>query len=184
MPKEEIISQLEESGPWQGESIADTEHRVLRRIVTEILPWIEEWIENKDSLTIKAIRDTIRNKKNFESADDEQWKNILEEFCERNIEVIILRQPLEIDGLLRQNAKNSKETKNPLIKRLVELEGAAEETLLLAWHRDHGCIAASMPEISETCRQFPRRHRWLTWRLDDLNDQVTFWSWDRKNFKK
>jgi hypothetical protein len=201
MPKEQIISQLEEEGPWQGESFAETERRVLRRIVLEILPWIGQWAQEeenrKDSLTKKAIQDTLRNKENFTGAEASQWKNILEEFCQRNIEVIILRQPLELDGLFRVTARASKETKNPLIKRLLELEDSAEDTIVIGWHINHGCIAATMPDINSNCRQFPERQKWLTWRLQETRESemdsnmdlrskskktLTLWAWDRKNF--
>jgi hypothetical protein len=182
MPREEIISQLEEDGPWQGESFAETERRVLRRIVLEILPWIAKWAEDKDSLTRKAIHDTLKNKENFSGAEASGWKNLLEEFCKRDIEIIILRQPLEMDGLFRVTSKNSKETKNPLIKRLLELEDTAEDTIVIGWHQGHGCIAATLPDISSNCRQFPERQKILTWRLPESKETVTLWSWDRKNF--
>jgi len=182
MAKEEIFSQLEEEGPWQGESYAETERRVLRRIVLEILPWVAQWATDKDSLTRKAIQDTLRNKENFTGAEASGWKNLLEEFCQRDIEVVILRQPLEMDGLVRVTSKNSKETKNPLIKRLIELENQAEDTIVIAWHQNHGCIAATMPDISSSCRQFPERQKWLTWKIRETKEPVTLWSWDRKNF--
>lgn len=194
MPREEIISQLEEDGPWQGESFAETERRVLRRIVLEILPWIARWAEEKttgkDSLTRKAIQDTLKNKENFTGAEASEWKDILEEFCQRNIEVVILRAPLELDALFRVTARASKETKNPLIKRLLELEDSAENTIVIGWHQSHGCIAATMPDINSNCRQFPERQKWLTWNLQTCPNSkesyktlpLTLWAWDRKNF--
>jgi hypothetical protein len=182
MPKEEVFSQLEEEGPWQGESFAETERRILRRIVLEILPWIKEWAIEKDSLTKKAIIDTLKNKENFSSAEASEWKDLLEEFCQRDIEVVILRTPLEFEGLFRMTSKMSKETKNPLIKRLLELEDHAENTIVIAWHQSHGCIAATLPDIQSDCRQFPNRQKWLTWTIGENKSPVTLWSWDRKNF--
>jgi hypothetical protein len=197
MPKEDIFSQLEETGPWQGETVADTEGRVLRRLVTELLPAILPWASNKDSLTQMALRDTLKDKENFERADQQSWKNILEEYLQKELEVIILRSGLEMDGLLRPSTNKGSLKKNLLVSRFLELaeNDAHEDTLIVAWHKSHGALGASLNYDSEfdspTGSRFPELRRWLHWKLDrEINPEnqkakgltLTIWSWDRKNF--
>jgi hypothetical protein len=199
MPKEDIHSQLEQEGPWQGEGASDTESRVARRMLKEILPWMaraESWLERKDSLTRMAITQTLNDPDNFNRAPQESWISLLEEFAGKKIELLILRNPLDPDALLRPgNTKGAgSERKNPLIARLAELgEGNLREgTLLVAWHLKHGLLACESNEepISENCRHFPKLRRTLHWAVEKDEDaglegfQVILWSWDRKNFLK
>lgn len=196
MPKENIYSQLEPEGPWQGESVSDTETRVLKRLVTEILPAMLPWAENKDSLTQMALKETLKNKSNFSRAEQTDWKNILEEFLKLNIEVIILSSPIEFEGLLRASHLKGPWKKNPLVLRQKELIEARslEDTLVVGWHRSHGAIASLITEGENanitkiTSSWFPQLHRSLQWRVEKEISPVKsdlfikIWSWDRKNF--
>jgi hypothetical protein len=196
MPKENIYSQLEPEGPWQGESVSDTETRILKRLITEILPAMIGWAENKDSLTQMALKETLKDKSNFSRAEQEDWKNILEEFLKINIEVIILSSPIEFEGLMRPSHNKGSWKKNALAQRQKDLleSRAIEDTIVIGWHRSHGAIASLITEGQNTNLKkitsswFPELHRSLQWKVDkeispvreDL--YIKFWSWDRKNF--
>lgn len=196
MPKENIYSQLEPEGPWQGESVSDTETRILKRLITEILPAMISWAENKDSLTQMALKETLKDKSNFSRAEQEDWKNILEEFLKINIEVIILSSPIEFEGLMRPSHNKGSWKKNALAQRQKDLleSRAIEDTIVIGWHRSHGAIASLITEGQNTNLKkitsswFPELHRSLQWKIDkeispvreDL--YIKFWSWDRKNF--
>lgn len=196
MPRENIFSQLEPEGPWQGESVSDTETRILRRIITEMLPAMIEWAEEKDSLTQMALKETLKDKSNFSRAEQKDWKNILEEFLRINIEVIILSSPIEFEGLMRPGHIKGSWKKNPLVARQKELieSKSIEDTIVFGWHRSHGAIASIITEGQNTNLKkitsswFPELHRTLQWKVEreispvkeDL--YVKLWSWDRKNF--
>lgn len=196
MPRENIYSQLEPEGPWQGESISDTETRILRRIITEILPAIIPWAENKDSLTQMALKETLKDKSNFSRAEQQDWKNILEEFLKLNVEVVILSSPIEFEGLLRPSHIKGSWKKNPLVSRQKELveSKSIEDTIVIGWHRSHGAIASIITEGQNidlkkiTSSWFPQLHRSLQWKLEKeispINEDLylKIWSWDRKNF--
>jgi hypothetical protein len=187
MSKEVHHSQFEDSLVMGNTSPKETEGRVLRRMILEVLPHMIVWAENKrkDSVTITTLKDTLKRKENFERVSQEDWKELLEEFLEKNIELIILKNPLEI--------KDFKPSKNPLIKRMEELmeTPAGEDTLLLGWHLSSGLLAASFPCPEATLHKFfpkiitkflvipdkkPRRYD------DDDNDRICIWTWDRSNF--
>jgi len=196
MPRENIYSQLEPEGPWQGESVSDTETRILRRIITEILPAIIPWAENKDSLTQMALKETLKDKSNFSRAEQQDWTNILEEFLKLNVEVVILSSPIEFEGLLRPSHMKGSWKKNPLVSRQKELveSKSIEDTIVIGWHRSHGAIASIITEGQNidlkkiTSSWFPQLHRSLQWKLEKeispINEDLylKIWSWDRKNF--
>ena len=196
MPRENIYSQLEPEGPWQGESVSDTETRILRRIITEILPAIIPWAENKDSLTQMALKETLKDKSNFSRAEQQDWTNILEEFLKLNVEVVILSSPIEFEGLLRPSHIKGSWKKNPLVSRQKELveSKSIEDTIVIGWHRSHGAIASIITEGQNidlkkiTSSWFPQLHRSLQWKLEKeispINEDLylKIWSWDRKNF--
>lgn len=196
MPKEDIYSQFEPEGPWKGESVSDTETRVLKRLVTELLPAMLPWAENKDSLTQMALKETLKNKSNFSRAEQGDWKNILEEFLRLNVEVIILSSPIEFEGLLRPSHVKGSWKKNPLIYRQKELIEARslEDTIVVGWHRSHGAIASLITEGENanirkiTSSWFPQLHRSLLWKVEEEISPVKtdlfikIWSWDKKNF--
>ena len=161
-----------------------------------MLPAMIGWAENKDSLTQMALKETLKDKSNFSRAEQQDWKNILEEFLKLNIEVVILTSPIEFEGLLRPSHIKGSWKKNPLVARQKELIEAKsiEDTLVVGWHRSHGAIASLITEGQNTDLKkitstwFPQLHRYLQWKMEkelspiNENLYIKVWSWDRKNF--
>jgi len=180
MPKENLHSQFEEDTLVSGNtSPKKTEEGVLRRLVLEILPSLRGWCEKKDSLTRMAVEQTIRNPQNYQAANPEQWQDLLEEFCEKSLELLILKDPLNLGELLLGK-------KNPLLQRIQELgPKILDENLLVAWHQSHGPIAATFPALEDTNSNFPKIKTLIlqSWPLAEEKTPIALWVWDRKNFQ-
>lgn len=155
-----------------GVSLSQKKDRILRRATLEILPSMAHWAERKSSLTQMAIRETLRRPSLYENAPPSQWRGVLEEFSERNIELLLLESPLKTKDLLKISLQ-----KNALMERLKELGEASAETLLLTWHQDMGLLAATQSPLP---KHFPHLLTKIDFRC--LQIPHALWLWDRKNF--
>lgn len=183
MPKSNFHSQFEEDRiltPERGS--ADTSERVLRRLILEILGPLSLWVQDhKGPIAIATIESV---KKNPDLYDDAQgWKDLLEDFSGKNLELLGLKRPLELPELLRGK-------RNPLTDRMIELgTRTAEETLLIGWHRSHGPLALTWPAKSSNAPLPEPKIKvlipWVSEYQDDNQEEpMALWSWDKKNFSQ
>jgi len=155
-----------------------TEERVLRRLIIEILPSMisSGFAEKQGVLAEKAIRETAKSNSNYENAPEEAWRETLENFVEKSLELIILKKPLEYKDLLLSSDKN------PIIKRIVELKTIAEDIMFVGWHQAHGIIIYN---IENRPKYFPEIKSKIKQKLTEPNQnntEITIFVWDRKNF--
>jgi hypothetical protein len=156
-------------------SLLQKEERILRRASLEILPFLHPWCERKNSLTQMAIRETLKRHSLYEQAPKEQWKGILEDFTEKELEVLFLKKTQKPSDLLSLSFR-----KNPIKERLEELEDLATETLLFIWTQETGLLSATCGEMPS---HFPEIGTLITFKTS-LPETPKLWAWDHKNFKQ
>jgi len=171
-PPEFLQSEEEEEPHTElGVSLSQKKERVLRRATLEILPSLQEWAQRKSAVTQLTLRETLQRPSLYEQAPPSQWRGVIEEFCERDLELLILGKRLGTTDLIRIGQK-----KSPLIERLQEIEN--KETLLLIWHPDNGLLACTNAPLP---KHFPKILTQVLFESKTLPPH-TLWLWDRKNF--
>jgi hypothetical protein len=169
-------SHLTQERPTElGVSLKEKKERILKRAVLEILPNLVPWSERKSAITQMTIRETLKRHSLYENAPPSQWRGVLEEFVEKDIEILILNKEFQTKDLL----KLGNNRKHPLIERLEELEETKNETLLLLWHPENGLLACTEKELPKS---FPNLHTKLRFQTPHQNREYILWLWDRKNF--
>lgn len=191
MAKSTFHSQFEDEIIYTPErGSIDTTSRVLRRLVLEILEPLSLWTERHKGPVAFATIQAVRNNPDlYENA--EGWKEILEEFLDKNLELVGLKRPLELPEILKAK-------RNPLTDRIVELgQKVAKDTILIGWHRNHGPVALSWPAPRENLRVTPQgkvsgknsdlpisplTKVILPWPNNPEEEPLALWLWDKKNF--
>jgi hypothetical protein len=179
MAKEIQFSQLEGNLVTEAFHPDNSDDRILRRATLEILPFTQEWASRKLPMVQKTIADTIRKKENYEHVDKEHWKQLLEEFTGKEIEIIKLRNPFDVSDILHITEKNI------LKKRFLEIgKKHADTFLLFVWHNGHGLLAAACPSPDTETKYFPNIKTKIEVQFPELdkNETLHLWAWDRKNF--
>lgn len=164
-----------EISPIAGESVEDTEKRLLKRIITQALPWMGDWIrDNLDEMSQKTYFEVLKNKDTFNDVDSQSWKNLFERWTQREIEVQIWNRPIELKELLL------KPSSNPLLSRVEELhQQGLEETLVFGWNHLGGLLAATGEEPSK--KRLPELRTYLHTKTQE-NQDCWIWAWDKRNF--
>lgn len=168
----EHIQALPEMDIKTSWSTSDTEHTIWRRIITTALPFLTD-ASADDSMTRRTLALVQDNPKDWDQVPLDQWKELIELYCERQIEIMILREPVQLDQLWLQPRKH------PMIRRLAELpESLREETMIFAWHYQQ----TGAPLVACTTTPLPDRlQRDLRTYLTQTGSAT--WIWEKKNFR-
>lgn len=172
MPKETLHVQPEETrfetseGQWN-----QTSERMVRRMVLEAIVPLAAWAETKDPLTRQMVQATARRRGLYEQGNN--WLAVLEEFCGKEIEILNLRNAIDLPKALAAG-------KNPATDRMIELGRAAESTLLACWHQNHGVLAATWPDTEDIPKSIQPLTRVVGPSIN--GEPAALWAWDRRNF--
>lgn len=153
--------------PYRGPE--QTIERIIRRAVLETIDFMGIWAERKDPITRNMIRTTAKHPSLYQ--EGKGWREVLEDFCGFNIEIIGLKTPF--CWLTACAGKLC-----PTTQRFLDLGKAAQDTLLLSWHKQSGLIAVCPePELKfiypTTCLQ-------TTLTKQENQTTLWLWNWDRK----
>lgn len=174
MAKENFHSQFEETATPSGRP-EETTKRVLRRLIKEAILPLARWAESQDSVTASTILTLARKPSLIDQATN--LDAALERYCGKTLELIGLKNPLDFTQTLVGKP-------NELTRRMAEIgQKNADEFLLIAWHQDHGLIAASWPDTEDLPKDLrPQTKILCPWPEKEDKDPIALWAWDKRNF--
>lgn len=148
-----------------------TSERIIRRMVLEAIYPLAVWAENQDAITKMMVQSTARKKSLYEQGSN--WLKILEDFTKKEIEILNLRNPLDLTKTLTTG-------ENEATKRVEELGEAAEDILLACWHQQHGLLMASWPGTEDIPKGIQPRTAIVGPLIN--KEPTSIWAWDKRNF--
>lgn len=179
----------------RGTSLYETKSTILKRMILEILPSLESWINRnyqEDPQALKILQEVKKEKSLYTNVNESGWNQFLEDLTGLRPEIHIWKTPPESVLWLADPRKN------PFSKRAKELvEAEEEETLLIGWNQYSGLLACEILQGDRPLEQkipgFPTIRTTtsvLLYQQEESqesicpNAKLNIWAWDKRNFQK
>ena len=147
------------------------EARILRRLVLEAITPLAAWAEDRDELTRQMVQGTARRHGLYEQGTN--WLTVLESYCRKNLEIVCLRNQIDLTKLMSTG-------KSPAAERMAELDKEKKKTLVAFWHQNHGLLVATWPGTENIPEGILPKRVILGPEID--GGPMALWSWDKRNF--
>lgn len=179
----------------RGSSLKETKGVILKRMILEVLPYLENWTKSRmaaDPMSIQTIQQVKENKSLYSNVAEIAWNTLLENIIELTPEVHIWKTPPETTIWLADPKQN------PFARRAKELvEAEDEETILVGWNQYCGVIACEILQgdkpLEERNPLFPKTRTKVVCSLyapgeerknsTYPNTKIQIWAWDKRNFE-